>query len=127
MAEDRESKRAGEAWREVGQQFSALGDSLSQAFRTAWEDERTRQQLDEVQKGLESMAQQLGRAIDEASHSPEGQRVRREMEKAAQSAHVAGEQAWRDAKPHVVSALRQIDLELQKAIDRLEAMEQEDA
>lgn len=107
-------------WREVGRQFQTLGESLAEAFRAAWEDEENRQHLQDLQAGLEKMARDIGQAVKETSESPEGQKVREEARKAAQSAREAGRNAWQDARPHVVSALRQVDAELQRIITGLE-------
>ncbi len=109
-----------EPWHEIGRQFQALGESLAQAFRTAWEDEENRQHLQDMQAGLEAMVGEIGQAIKEAGESPEGQKVRQEVTRAAESARAAGEQALQDAQPHLLSALRQVNAELQKIITRLE-------
>jgi hypothetical protein len=109
-----------EAWREVGRQFQTLGESLAQAFRAAWEDEENRQHLQDVQAGLEAMAREIGQAVEEANASPEGQKVRGEAEKAVESARAASAQAWQEARPHLISALRQASDELQKMVSRLE-------
>ena len=109
-----------EAWRQVGGQFQALGESLAQAFRTAWESAENRQHLQDMQSGLEAMVGEVGQAIKDASASPEGQKVRQEAEKAVTSARAAGEQAWQEAQPHLLSALRQVNAELQKMVGRLE-------
>jgi hypothetical protein len=109
-----------ESWHEVGRQFKALGESLATAFRTAWESEENRQHLESMKTGLEAMVNQVGQAIQEASASPQGQKVRVEVERAAESARAAGAQALQDARPHLLSALRQVNVELQKVISRLE-------
>ncbi len=109
-----------QAWREVGGQFQALGESLAKAFRTAWESEENRQHLQNMSAGLEVMVDEIGQAIQDASGSPEGQKVRHEVQKAATSAYAAGEHALQEARPHLLSALRQINAELQKMIGRLE-------
>jgi hypothetical protein len=109
-----------EPWREVGKQFQALGESMARAVRAAWEDEKNRQQLRDLQAGMERMVDDIGEAIKQASESPEGQRIREEAKRAADSAHAAGSQAWQDARPHVVSALRQVGAELEKMIGKLE-------
>ena len=114
-----------ESWREVGDQFKALGDSLSRAFRTAWESEENRQHLESIKSGLKAMVDQVGQALEEAGTSPEGQKVRREAEKAAESARVAGEKALEEARPHVLSAVRQINAELEKWIRGMEGREEE--
>jgi hypothetical protein len=109
-----------EAWREVGGQFQALGESLAKAFRTAWESEENRQHLQNMCAGLEAMVDEIGQAIKDASASPEGQKVRQEAQGAATSARAAGERAFQEARPHLLSALRQINAELQKMIGRME-------
>ncbi len=117
---------ADDAWREVGRQFQALGDSLVTAFRTAWESKENRQHLQDMRDGLEAMIDKVDQAIKEASASPEAQNVRREVEKAAESTRVAGEQALQEARPHLLSALRQVNAELQKVISRLEQKASDD-
>ena len=112
-----------DAWHDVGQQFQALGESLAQAFRAAWEDESTRQHVEGFRTGLESMVHDVGQAIDDFSASPEGERLRQEIDQATESARVAGEKAVRDARPHILSALRRASAELEKAIERLEQEE----
>ena len=109
-----------ESWREVGDQFKALGESLSRAFRTAWESEENRQHLESIKSGLKAMVDQVDQALEdasaaleEASTSPEGQKVRREAKKAAESARAAGEKALEEARPRVLSAVRQINAELE--------------
>ena len=115
-----EGTSAKDAWREVGQQFQTLGESLANAFRTMWEDEENRQHAQDLQAGLEKMVNDVGKAIKETSESPEGQKVRAEAQKAAESARVAGKKAMQDTRPHILSALRALDSELQKMIDKLE-------
>ena len=44
----------------------------------------------------------------------------KEARKAADSAHAAGSKAWHDARPNVISALRQVGTELEKIIGKLE-------
>ena len=117
---DEHERTSEEAWHEVGRQFQALGESLAQAFRTAWESEGNREHLQDMKSGLEAMADEVSQAVQEASASPEAHKVREEVEKAAESARVASEQAWQDARPHLVTALRSVNAELQKVIGRLE-------
>jgi hypothetical protein len=112
--------KADESWREVGRQFQALGQSLATAFRAAWESEQNRQHMEGVKAGLESLVGEVDQAIREASGSPEAQKARQEVERAVESARVAGEKALQDARPHFLSALRQLNVEMQKFISNLE-------
>jgi len=119
MTEKTEKQTTDEAWREVGRQFQALGESLAEAFRTAWESEENRRHVKNMQEGLEAMIEQVGQALKEADASPEAQKIRGEAEKATESLRAAGEQTWQEVRPHLLSALDQINAELQKMIGRL--------
>jgi hypothetical protein len=102
-----------EAWKEVGSQFKELGESLAAAFQAAWQSEEVRNQAEAMKTGLETMMKQVGRAIDETVSSPGVQHATSETVKAT-------EQAAREARPHVLKALRQVNAELQLIIGRLE-------
>jgi hypothetical protein len=118
-----EEQTIDEAWREVGNQFRALGKGLATAFRTAWESEENHEHLQDMKSGLEAMVGEVGQAIQEASVSPEAQKVRREVEKVADSARTAGEHAWQETRPYLLSALQRLNAELQKMTSRVEQEE----
>jgi hypothetical protein len=123
QAAEQSSPTSNETWQEVGQQFRALGESLATAVRAALENEETRRHMQELQTGLKAMINEVDQAVRDVAASPEGQRVRTEVEKAAQAARTTGKQAFQEAQPHLVSALRQVTSELQKLISRLEEPE----
>jgi len=116
----------GETWSEVGEQFRTLGETIAQALRATWGREETRQHVAGLQAGLEGLVTNVEQAISDFSESSEGQHLRAEAEKAAGSARVAGEKAWDDAQPHILSALRQVNDELRKVASRLEGTEEGD-
>jgi uncharacterized protein with von Willebrand factor type A (vWA) domain len=120
MTEKNEKRTTDEAWREVGRQFQSLGESLAEAFRTAWESEETRGHVQSMEDGLEAMIEHIGRALKQARTSTEAQKVRGEAEKAAESLRAAGAHTWQEARPHLLAALTQINAELQRMIVRLE-------
>ncbi len=109
-----------DAWQEVGRQFQALGDSLSNAFRATWQDEGNRQRVEEMRIGVESMVNQVGRVLSDYADSPEGQRFRADAKQAASNLRNAGEQTIQETRPHLVSALKQVNTELQRMIDQME-------
>ena len=92
MTENTEKQATDEAWRQVGQQFQALGESLAETFRTAWESEETRRHVQNMQDGLEAMVSRVDQALKEAIASPKGKKLRTEAEKTAESLQAAGEQ-----------------------------------
>jgi hypothetical protein len=110
----------GEAWQEVGKQFQLLGESIAATFRTAWQSEENRRRAKEMQSGLEAMITEIGQAIKDSTSSPEAQKARGEVDKTVESVRAASEQTVQEVRPHLVSALRQVNDELQKLIGRLE-------
>jgi hypothetical protein len=111
---------AEDPWQEIGQQFGALGDNIAAAFHKAAEDEQNKRRMREVQSGLEEAMGNLGRVIRDAAASPEGQRAQEELTRAATTVTSASRAAAREAKPHLLSALRQMNVELKNLAERME-------
>lgn len=105
-----------DSWREVGKQFEALGQGIAQAFRSAASTEQAK----EMKTGLEAMVKDIGRAIRDAAESPEGQKVREETNRTVESLRTAGEQTVREVRPQVISALKQLNDELMKLVNKIE-------
>ncbi|MGC8879822.1 MAG: hypothetical protein ACP5R2_11420 [Anaerolineae bacterium] len=124
--EARESTVAGEVplsaetWSEVGKQFQELGQSIAAAFRIAWEQEENRQHIKAMREGLESMIVEINELLKHTASIPETLRVREQARKAAESARLAGQIAFEEARPYLLAALRQLDAELQKLIAQME-------
>lgn len=108
-----------DAWDEVGRQFQALGESLAQAVRTAWNDVENRRRVQEMQAGLESMVREVGDAINDTASSPEGQKFQQDAKHAAEDLVNAGEKTVQEVRPHLMRALEQLNDELSKLVDRL--------
>ena len=108
------------SWNEVGRQFKALGESLAQTMRTAWQNEETQRQLQEVRTGLESMVKDVEKAIKDSAETPQGQQIRQDVNRAAGSLRTAGEQTVQEVRPHLIDALQKVNAELQKMVDRME-------
>ncbi|HOU13572.1 MAG TPA: hypothetical protein PKZ84_10690 [Anaerolineae bacterium] len=111
--------KAQNPWAEVGQQFARLGEGIAAAFTTAWKDEATQGFMHQMREGLEKMAGAVAGAVDNAAHSPEGQKFRQEAEKAVASAATAGKQTVENVRPQLLSALEQLNLKVRELLDRL--------
>ena len=109
-----------EAWKDVGRQIEALGESLGRAFRAAWQSEETQRHVRSVETGLEQVAERIDRAVKDASESAEASKVRAEAERTAGSLRQAGEKTWEDMRPQVLSGLRQVEARLNTLIRDLE-------
>lgn len=112
------------AWDEVGKQFQALGESLAQAMRTAWENEETQRQVHQMRSGLESMVKDVEQAIQDSANSPQGQKIRQEAGRTAETLRTAGEQTVQEVRPQLIRALEQLNEELQKFISKVEKKDQ---
>jgi hypothetical protein len=124
MTEEKQTpSSAGDVWQDVGQQFKALGESLATAFKSTWESEETRQHLEKMQAGLEAVVDEISQATQKVADSEEAQKVKVEVEKAAQSAQAAGQEALEEVKPHLLAAFQKIKVELDQIISRMEQAE----
>lgn len=110
-------------WQDVGKQFEALGQSLAQAMRTAWENESTQRQVQEMRTGLQSMVRDVEKAIQDSANTPQGQQIRSEANRAAESLKTATHQTVQEVRPHLMDALQQLNNELQRLIQRMENKE----
>jgi hypothetical protein len=108
------------SWQEVGKQFQALGESLAQAMRAAWENEETQRRVAEMRTGLEAMARDVSKAVEDTANTPQGQKIRQEAEHTAESLRVATTQTVQEVRPQLINALQQLNTELQKLVDRME-------
>jgi hypothetical protein len=111
----------GDSWKEVGKQFADLGRSVGTAIQALWSNEQTQKQVKEVKAGLETMVSEVNTAVGKVSSTPEAQKIKQEAVKAAHSAKAAGEQTVQEVRPQLLSALRTLNDEMQRLIDKLEA------
>jgi hypothetical protein len=117
----KETQSPEDAWREVGRQVEALGDSLARAFQAAWQSEETQRHVRSVQKGLDRVAEDIDRAVKKAGESQQASRIRTQAERTAGSVRQAGEKTWEDMRPQVLSGLKRVDDRLRKLIQDLES------
>lgn len=114
------SASADTSWQEVGRQFQSLGESLAHAVRTAWEDEENQRRLQAMRVGLEAMVHEVSQAIDESAKTPQGQRVKEDATRAADSVRAATEKTVHEVRPQLIDALQQLNAELEKFIKHME-------
>ena len=98
-----------EGWTEIGQHFWVLGENLNTALKTAWQREDNQQQLHKLQTGLQEVAGHVSQAVKEVVETPE-----------FQQAQAAGQQAFQEIQPYLVTALRQFRSSVDKLISQLE-------
>jgi protein-tyrosine-phosphatase len=116
--QEQEQTQTQDPWAEVGQHFARLGENIAAAFTTAWKDEGTQGFMQQMREGLEKMAGAIAGAVDNAAHSPEGQKFRQEAEKAVASAATTGKQTMETMRPQLLSVLEQLNVKIRELLDR---------
>lgn len=117
--EPRKDSDINEAWQEVGKQFQKLGESLTAAFQTTVNDDSTRQSMKDLQDGLESAVQGIRGTVQKGVSELEGRNFGEQARQAADSLKNAGEQTVEEVRPHLLSALEQLNHELERWIQNM--------
>lgn len=117
---DEKAASSGQSWEEVGQAFKNLGQSIGEAFRTGWGREETRQNVQKMQEGLEGMVNEIRQAIHETADPGSVNEFKEDLRSTVDNLAGKGRETVQEVRPHLVSALRQVNQELQKIIDRME-------
>jgi len=112
-----------DTWQDIGKEFEQLGGSIAQALRSAWSDENNRRRAHEMQAGLEVMIREVGDAIRDTANTPQGQQLRQDAVRAADTLVNAGEEAAHELRPHLLTALKQVNETLQNLVSRMEQRE----
>jgi hypothetical protein len=133
VAEDRDESQddsrssAQSHWASVLQDFQTLGQTIMGAMKETWQDERSREYLDELRYGIQSLANKVSRKVDESLKSDEsetsntkGSEVKREVKRAVDEVKEAGTRIYGDSRPHLVNALKKVNDSIQELIERLE-------
>ncbi|GAP13805.1 hypothetical protein LARV_01560 [Longilinea arvoryzae] len=110
-----------DAWQEVGRQFQRLGESLATAFQTTIKDESTRQNMKDLQDGLENAVQGIRNTVQKGVSELEGQNFGEQARQAAESLKTAGEQTVEEVRPHLLSALQQLNRELDQLVQTIQS------
>lgn len=119
--EPRKETNMNDAWQEVGKQFQRLGESLAAAFQTSMEDETTRQNMKDLQDGLESAVQGIRGTVQKGVNELESRKFGEQARQAADSLINAGEQTVDEMRPHLLSALQQLNRELDRLIENMQS------
>ena len=106
----------GTSWHDVGSEFEALGKTLADALRDAWQRQDTQASLGPLRDALVSMISQVDRAFD---GTPEAQQAREQLVRLTESIRTAVARAGDEVRPELLSMLRQANAELRR-LTRLE-------
>jgi hypothetical protein len=98
---------------DLGDELRALGATLREMLKAAWESDERKRAQQEIETGLEDLARTLRSAGQEFSASPTGQRLKADMQDLHQ--RLRASQVDDQVRQEVVAALRRVNEELSKA------------
>jgi hypothetical protein len=101
----------GTSWQDVGAEFEALGKTLGDVMRGAWQRQETDPGLGRLRDALQSMIQDVNRAVD---GTPEAQQAREQLVRLTETIRTTAERASDELRPELVSMLRQANAELRR-------------
>jgi hypothetical protein len=109
----------GNSWEDVANEFKALGRTLGDAARAAWE-RHDDGELGELRAALNSMIADVNRTIGESVATPEGQHAREQLSRLTESIRQATARASEELRPELLRLLRQANAELRRMTDSAE-------
>jgi hypothetical protein len=101
----------GTSWQEVAAEFEALGRTLGDVVRDAWQRQNNDAALGRLRDSLHSMVEDLNHAVD---GTPEARQARDQFAHLTESIRVAAERAGDELRPELLSVLRQANAELRR-------------
>jgi len=101
----------GTSWQDLITEFEALGNTLGDVLRSAWQRQGDQAALGRLRESLESLIQDVNRTID---GTPEGQRARDQLVQMIDSIREATERVGDELRPELVNLLRQANTELRR-------------
>jgi hypothetical protein len=112
---------AGDAWRDVVTRLDELGDAIGRWANAAVNDPDNRQRVQELKEHIDAMGDKVSEAIDGASDSDAGQKVRGAAEKAGDAIKDFGERFSDEVFPRMASAFEGAASKLQEAAEKMES------
>ena len=101
----------GSSWREVGAEFEALGKTLGDVLRNAWQRSDDDPFVQQMRESVEAAIDQLDRATAE---SPETREARDQLGRLAEAIRSAAERAGDEVRPELLALLRRANTELRR-------------
>ncbi len=101
----------GTSWQDVGAEVEALGKTVGDVLRGAWQRQDNEAGLGGLRDSLQSMIQELNRAVD---GTPEAHEARDQFVHLTETIRAAAERASDELRPELVSLLRQANTELRR-------------
>lgn len=101
------------------QEFEALGKNLIEALHSAWGSPESRRLREEISAGLGDLSGTLKREAEELASSPAANKVRTSVEDVGEK--LRSPEIHSKVRGELIGALKSVNSELQKVIDRWSA------
>ena len=101
----------GTSWQDVAAELGALGGTLGDLLRTAWQRSDGDVLLSGFRQSLNSLADEVNRA---AEGTPETQRARSDLTRLVEAIRAATAQASDELRPELLNLLRQANAQLRR-------------
>jgi hypothetical protein len=101
----------GTTWQDVGNEFGALGKTVGDVLRTAWQRQEDDASLVRLRESLQVMMADLSRAVE---GTPEAQQARDQFVHLTESIRAAAERTSDELRPELLKMLRQANAELRR-------------
>lgn len=115
-----ESAENSSAWRDVVEEFDALGEAIARWAKSAVNDPENQRRLNELGDRLENLIDDVGASIKGAAESDVGQSFREAADKTGEAFKVAGQRFSEEVAPRLASTFRTVGEKLRGAADRMD-------
>jgi len=99
------------SWQDVAAEFEALGGTLGDVLRKAWQQSDGDTVLTGFRQSLSSLVEDVNRSPED---TPETQRARDELTRLVESIRAAAAQAGDEFRPELLNLLRQANAQLRR-------------
>jgi ElaB/YqjD/DUF883 family membrane-anchored ribosome-binding protein len=99
------------SWQDVASELAALGQTLGDVLRRAWQRQDGDPGVARLREGLQALLQDAGGALE---GTPEAQQAREQLAALRDSIRAAAERAGAELRPELVSLLRQANAALRR-------------
>jgi hypothetical protein len=101
----------GTTWQDVGNEFGALGKTVGDVLRIAWQRQENDASLVRLRESMQLMMADLNRAVE---GTPEAQQARDQFVHLTESIRAAAERTSDELRPELLKLLRQANAELRR-------------
>ncbi|HEY3058942.1 MAG TPA: hypothetical protein VGL99_08220 [Chloroflexota bacterium] len=102
---------SGTSWEDVAAELGALGGTLGDLLRTAWQRSEGDTLIGGLRESLSSIVEDVNRATE---GSPETQRARNELTRLVESIRAAAIQSGNEMRPELLNLLREANAQLRR-------------